>query len=160
MFFVTKDTNKFCSSESLVKVMAYVFIFIHIIRNKEQGTRILERRASFQFYIVQQKVYCSEIHKLKNQTPINKHSNTMTLHPFLDSNDMLCIRSRPQHLSFPYNNNHQFILSSNHHLTRLIIVTACKGITCRSTINYSYTAGNILNLSQYASGTQLNIIQL
>ncbi|XP_018306186.1 uncharacterized protein, partial [Mycetomoellerius zeteki] len=62
-----------------------------------------------------------ELHDLRNKRQLDSKSKLLTLHPFLDANDIIRVGGRLKHAPIEYSRKHPIILPSKHHLTELII---------------------------------------
>jgi hypothetical protein len=125
----TEYVERFSSLAKLVRVTAYVQRFCHNTRypkdkNKDHLKASDLKTALYAcIHMVQQVFYHGEIMDLKSSHEVRKNSElyTYSLYPFLDKHGMLRVGGRLKNSSLPYENCHQVILPSRHHLTELTI---------------------------------------
>ena len=62
-----------------------------------------------------------EIFPLSSKQAVDKNSTILSLTPFLDQNNYLCVGGRLKHANIPTTSKNQIILSKHHYLSRLLI---------------------------------------
>ena len=62
-----------------------------------------------------------EIFSLSSKQTVDKNSTILSLTPFLDKSNYLCVGGRLKHANIPTNSKNQIILSKDHYLSRLLI---------------------------------------
>ena len=76
--------------------------------------------------VVQRQHFTEEIKALKKQSALSSSSSLLSLHPILDSNDLLRVGGRQQNSKLLYSKQHPLILLGKHPVTKLIILTEHK----------------------------------
>jgi hypothetical protein len=125
----TEYVERFSSLAKLVRVTAYVQHFCHNARYPEDRNtdhlKALDLKTTLYacIHMVQHVIYHGEITDLKSSQEVRKNNELYSLYPFLDKHGMLRVGGRLKNSLLPYENWHQVILPSRHHLTELIIRT-------------------------------------
>lgn len=121
--------ERFSSMLKRNRVISCCLRFIHNCRKQEKASGYLsvQEIAGAQTQIIkleQQKFFTKEINTLKKKGKLNKESNLLSLHPFIDSNKLLRVGARLKHFLLPYAEKHPVILTPKSHITRLLIQQA------------------------------------
>jgi hypothetical protein len=123
----TEYVERFSSLVKLDRVTAYVQRFCHNARCLKKRTTdhvkasVLNTSLDACIHLVQQVIYHGDIMDVKSSHEVRKNSELCSLYPFLDKHGLLRVGGRLTNSSLPYENYHQVILPSRHHLRELII---------------------------------------
>jgi hypothetical protein len=71
--------------------------------------------------IMQHSAFAQEIQNLQQGKALPSHSKLLTLHPFLDGNNLLRVGGRLENAEVPFDQKHPLILPPEHHVTKLLI---------------------------------------
>ncbi|XP_018359963.1 PREDICTED: uncharacterized protein LOC108759145 [Trachymyrmex cornetzi] len=118
---------RYPSFGKLIRVLAYVFQFIHNCRNpleKHTGVAtVQDRECALQALCryVQHQYFDSEIQELIRVGVISKTSKILSLNPFLDRNGLLRVGGRLRNSDISYEAKHPILLPKDHMITKLII---------------------------------------
>ncbi|XP_055686819.1 uncharacterized protein LOC129792077 [Lutzomyia longipalpis] len=115
----------------LVRVIAYCNRFIHnkLLCKRENTARRtgplqvseLDRARLQIVKAAQQESFAEDIHNLQRNKEVSRKSSIRNLNPFLDDEGILRVGGRIEKSNLKYNQKHQILLHSNHHLTELIV---------------------------------------
>lgn len=120
------DPDRFSCVKKLLRVTAWVLRFINALKRKvnQKGTLTsdeLNRAEQLWVKVVQNEFYSKEIDCLKNKKPLPKDSKLLSLHPFLDHENVLRVSGRLQKTHLSMNEKHPIILPPKCKLTELLI---------------------------------------
>lgn len=126
--FLSKLFLRYSSFNRLVRVLAYIFRFIHNTKTTQTNARVngplsvQEHRESQNKLIqfAQIECYANEYNLLKNNKPLPQSSCLLTLNPFME-NGLMRVGGRIGLSQYPHNKKHPIILPPNHNLTNLIL---------------------------------------
>lgn len=110
----------------LLRIIAYCKRFIYNSQRSQKKTGALDALELDEalkscILMVQHSTYRTEIKSLQENLPIPKKSPILSLHPFIDSSNLLRVGGRLQNADIAYDQKHQFILPPNHHFTILLV---------------------------------------
>nr|CAH7767395.1 unnamed protein product [Callosobruchus chinensis] len=118
--------DNFSSLMRLKRVVAYMLRFAKNAANNENQSKGLltldEIENGFLCLIrcAQRECFSQEIFDLLSKNKISKKSKLLMLNPFLDENNVLRVGGRLKNSMYSYDKKHPIILSSKHHLSKLI----------------------------------------
>lgn len=122
--------EKYSTLQKLQRVIAYCQRAAHNFKNANQRKTnpitVAELEAALQFVIkiTQTEEFNEEISSLTKHSMVTNRSKLLTLHPFIDKDNILRVGGRLQNANIDYDRQHPIILPRNHHLTNLIIPDA------------------------------------
>ncbi|XP_049886695.1 uncharacterized protein LOC126381237 [Pectinophora gossypiella] len=120
--------ERFSRFTTLQRSMAYVLRFINNVRNKTTkvtGTLTTDELKSSLLMLVklhQSKCFSKEINILLNKQNLPVSSHILSLSPFINDNDILCVGGRIQNSPETYNKKHPILLDSTHVFTKLLFL--------------------------------------
>ncbi|XP_048747853.2 uncharacterized protein LOC125660050 [Ostrea edulis] len=118
--------ERFSNWRKLVGAIAFLKQFI---RNRKKS-EVSQRQRSVELYqeaerfivrTVQREIYASEVSHIEQKLPLSRNSHILTLDPFLDSDNMLCIGGRIKHANIPLQEKHPLLIPGKHHIAKLLI---------------------------------------
>nr|CAH7724597.1 unnamed protein product [Callosobruchus chinensis] len=118
--------DNFSSLMRIKRVVAYMLRFAKNAANNENQSKGLltldEIENGFLCLIrcAQRECFSQEISDLLSKNKISKKSKLLMLNPFLDENNVLRVGGRLENSMYSYDKKHPIILSSKHHLSKLI----------------------------------------
>nr|CAH7737235.1 unnamed protein product [Callosobruchus chinensis] len=118
--------DNFSSLMRIKRVVAYMLRFAKNAANNENQIKGLltldEIENGFLCLIrcAQRECFSQEISDLLSKNKISKKSKLLMLNPFLDENNVLRVGGRLENSMYSYDKKHPIILSSKHHLSKLI----------------------------------------
>jgi len=145
-------SQRYSSWTKLLRITAYIKKFIDAIRTKQGSTSVtsqspthvsllspseIQDAETFWLKSIQMNLFPVEFLSLSNATPIPTSSQLLSLHPFLDDQQLIRVGGRLRHADIPKTSRHPVILK-DHPLVRVII---------RSTQLQALHAGPQLTLS-------------
>lgn len=119
--------EKFSSLNKLIRCITMCLRFAYNCKNpvkKRTETPMvaeLKIAESTCIKLVQQQAFPDEYTQLKNCIAVHKKSRLLTLNPFMDADGLIRVGGRLQKTNLSYEQKHQIILPTTHHLTMLII---------------------------------------
>lgn len=118
--------KRFSKYDKLIRIVGYTLRWKYKVIDKvsKSGALTAEElhRATISLVkLAQMQSFASEIHALKLHGKLDTGSKILSLHPFLDENEVLRVGGRLHHSSFEYDTKHPILLSHKHILTELII---------------------------------------
>ena len=122
-----KLLEKYSSMTRLQRVIAYLFRFIHNLKNKTKKstgplTEVeLDSSTRCIIKLTQLDEFAKEINHLKHGEKIDNRSRLIPLNPFIDNQGILRVGGRLAHSELSYNQKHPILLPSKHYVTRLVI---------------------------------------
>lgn len=128
--------NRHSRIEPMLRVTAYVFRFIHRLKNgnssrtmrtratKVKGINIKEYRDALKFWIrhTQQLFLSKEIEMCTNGDAVPRSSSIVKLLPFLDESGLLRVTGRIKFANVPFLTQHQLIIPPQSRLAHLLLV--------------------------------------
>ena len=120
--------NQFSSFDRLKRVTAWILRFVNNCRpnairclTSSLSVDELFKAESYWISIVQETHFKEEIQLLRKQSEIPPSSYLRSLHPIMDSNNLIRVGGRQQNSKLHYSAQHPLILHGKHPITRLII---------------------------------------
>jgi hypothetical protein len=118
----------FTQLHKLKRVTAYCLRFIHNCRKRPTERTFgplsaleLKRALNACIKLVQTVTFAREVSDLMKGSKLSSKSNIKDLNPIIDENDIIRVGGRLHKAPLTYEERHQIILPSHHHLTKLII---------------------------------------
>lgn len=120
------DACKFSSYWKLTRTTAWVFRFTNNVRQREKMEGELtaaELKAARMYWVqvVQRESFAGELHALKGESPMPRHSKITRYNPFIEDG-LLRLGGRLQCADLPREQLHPLLLDGNHHFTKLLIL--------------------------------------
>ena len=123
--------DRYSSFTRLKRVTAWMTRFIKNCRQSKvqrclTPTLTIQELSEAERYwiaVVQRQHFTEEIKALKKQSALSSSSSLLSLHPILDSNNLLRVGGRQQNSKLLYSKQHPLILLGKHPVTKLIILT-------------------------------------
>nr|CAH7762827.1 unnamed protein product [Callosobruchus chinensis] len=113
--------DNFSSLMRLKRVVAYMLRFAENAANNEnQSKGLLTLDEIENGFLCLIRCFSQEISDLLSKNKISKKSKLLMLSPFLDENNVLRVGGRLKNSMYSYDKKHPIILSSKHHLSKLI----------------------------------------
>jgi ABC-type antimicrobial peptide transport system ATPase subunit len=110
----------------LQRVIAYVLGFLYNLKQGAASSRHgpltsaeLHKSLIVIGHIVQHSAFAREIQNLQQGKALPSHSKLLTLHSFLDGNNLLRVGSRLENTEVPFDQKHPLILPHKH-VTKLL----------------------------------------
>lgn len=120
------NINKFSNLMKLQRVVAYCLRFIYNCRNptdkqfKPFKAKDLSDTLRYLITISQKDDFAEEIQTLQRSHALPRQSKLLSLNPFLDDEGILRVGGRLSQSNFSFDVKHPILLSSKHHLTKLL----------------------------------------
>lgn len=116
---------RFSNLLRLKRSIAYVLRFVRMCRTKTKivgflSAQEIENACHLILKHFQAETFAREIKQLSSDKLSDKSSKISNLNPFLDEQKILRVGGRIQNSEFSYNKRHLVVLSSDHHVTKLI----------------------------------------
>ena len=120
--------NQFSNFTHFKRVTAWVMRFVQNCRPKQQrnselhlSTLELQKAETYWLATTQVQQFAMEITNLKKGRQLHKSSPLISLHPFIDPDNVIRVGGREQNSNRAYSTQHPVILRGSHPITRLII---------------------------------------
>ncbi|XP_023728096.1 uncharacterized protein LOC111875803 [Cryptotermes secundus] len=120
--------KRFSNWAKLQRVFAYILRFLYKLKQGAASGRHgpltstkLRKSLIVIARITQHSSFAQEIQSLQQGKALPSHSKHLTLHPFLDGNNLLRVDCRLENADVPFDQKHPLILPSKHHVTKLLI---------------------------------------
>ncbi|GBL94040.1 hypothetical protein AVEN_185016-1 [Araneus ventricosus] len=123
------DINRFSSLKTLLKVTAWVFLFVNNVRNINKSMNSyftadeIQNAEHFWIKYVQAEFYSAEISALRNNKQLQNNSEIKSLVPFLDEDSLLRITGRLLEAELCFGEKHPVILPRRCKFTELLVTT-------------------------------------
>lgn len=120
------NLERFSTLIKLQRVLARVIRFIKNCKNpsmKQTGplnSNELNESQKLIIKLAQKETFKDEIYKLKNDKPLKPKSLLLSLNPFIDADEILRVGGRIGVSTYPFDKRHPILLSSAHHITKLL----------------------------------------
>ncbi|KAG5868466.1 hypothetical protein JTB14_035357 [Gonioctena quinquepunctata] len=120
------NLEKFSSFQKILRVTAYIKIFIYNSRNlnkiKTLTANEMNEAEIYWIKYIQRTVYNSEIDSLEKKELIDKSSGILKLSPFLDDTHILRLGGRLQEADLPFEMRHSIIIPKSSPFTHKLII--------------------------------------
>ena len=120
--------KRFSDLHKLQRVIAYILRFRNNCDSKtterlsgELTTKELNKSLIVLIKNAQISNFYEEIKCLKTNKPLAKNSKLLSLNPFLDEHGLIRVGGRIRNANIDYDQKHQIVIPSTHHLTTLIV---------------------------------------
>ncbi len=121
--------DRYSRFHQLKRVTAWALRFVKNCRERSSQNRLstpltaeeLNRAECYWLRMIQQSHFENEMQALSKGCLLSTSSPLLSLHPFIDSSNLLRVSGRRQLCESPYESRHPIILHGRHPLTRLII---------------------------------------
>ncbi len=121
--------DRYSSFKQLKRVTAWALRFMKNCRERNSQSRLssplsaeeLHKAECYWTRMIQHSHFENEIQALSKKCPVTSSSPILSLHPFIDSSNVLRVGGRQRLSKSSYGSRHPIILHGKHPLTRLII---------------------------------------
>lgn len=122
--------DRFSTFSHLIRVTAWVFQFITncwskklTIQRNGNPLTVQELNQATRYWVktIQNEAWNPEVCAIKKCSRIRQTSRILSLNPFLDEFEILCVGGRQENAKAAYDNRHPIILPSNHPLVKILI---------------------------------------
>ena len=129
------DLTRYSSYSRAVSVMVYIERFLHNCKSPMSdrmfGSPSVAERIRAKISLVcreQAKAFGVELEELKGGLPVKKQSKLVSLSPFLDEDEIICVGGRIGKADISFVAHHPIVLDSSSELTKLIVLDTHQGL--------------------------------
>ena len=120
--------DRYSSFNRLKRITAWILRFFGNLRSKSNrhltsslSTEELFNAECYWISIIQNAYFKDEIQALKKQSHLSTSSSLLSLHPIIDSHNLLRVGGRQQNSKLSYSSRHPLMLHGKHPMTGLIV---------------------------------------